>query len=396
MTQHDYAIANQTFPATRSDLNNVLTAIQTLNSGTTAPSTTAAGLVYYNTTDGWVYQRNSADSGWLKKWRIASNGLISQSGAEVYAASSTGNDAYEVTLDPAPTAYATGMMFAIKPDTANTGACTINANGLGAKNIKKNQTDDLETGDILDNQMLVIIYDGSAFQVVSRLSDNVTDTIRASIINDATAETTANDADTILIYDNSASAPRQMTRANFLDGVGGSGGLVYIQGATASTSASLDLDASLSSTYNVYKLVGSGLVPATNDTGIQIRFGRSATYVTSAGAYDWAVDVDGAGQASAADTSIHTYNSTATTMVSNAAGNCANFVAYIFMPSNGSLFTYVRGEATWTDGNTGRVRVWSFAGTINDATTAVTDVQILMSSGNITSGDLKIYGVVNS
>jgi hypothetical protein len=43
----------------------------------------------------------------------------------------------------------------------------------------------------------------------------------ASVITGQTAEATADDADSILIYDSTATALRKMTRANFLSGVGG-------------------------------------------------------------------------------------------------------------------------------------------------------------------------------
>lgn len=43
----------------------------------------------------------------------------------------------------------------------------------------------------------------------------------ASVITGQTAEATADDADSILIYDSTASALRKMTRANFLSGIGG-------------------------------------------------------------------------------------------------------------------------------------------------------------------------------
>jgi len=50
MATHDYSIANQSFPATRSDLNNALTAIKSSNSDTTAPSTSlVAGQLFYDT-----------------------------------------------------------------------------------------------------------------------------------------------------------------------------------------------------------------------------------------------------------------------------------------------------------------------------------------------------------
>tara|TARA_R100001443_G_C3346016_1_gene175641 strand:- start:101 stop:412 length:312 start_codon:yes stop_codon:yes gene_type:complete len=46
MAQHDFNIANQSFPATRSDINNVLTAINTTQLGTSAPSSAAQGTLW--------------------------------------------------------------------------------------------------------------------------------------------------------------------------------------------------------------------------------------------------------------------------------------------------------------------------------------------------------------
>ena len=46
MAQHDMNIANQGFPAFRSDLNNALTAINTQHLGTSAPSAVAQGTLW--------------------------------------------------------------------------------------------------------------------------------------------------------------------------------------------------------------------------------------------------------------------------------------------------------------------------------------------------------------
>jgi hypothetical protein len=51
MAQHDYDIANQSFPAFRTDLNNVLEAINTSNSGTSRPSGAVAGTIWLDTTN---------------------------------------------------------------------------------------------------------------------------------------------------------------------------------------------------------------------------------------------------------------------------------------------------------------------------------------------------------
>jgi hypothetical protein len=50
MAQHDYIISNATFPATRTDINNALSAIQTTNSGTSRPTGAVAGQLWLDTT----------------------------------------------------------------------------------------------------------------------------------------------------------------------------------------------------------------------------------------------------------------------------------------------------------------------------------------------------------
>jgi hypothetical protein len=51
MSQHDYNIANGTFPAVRTDINNALSAIQTTNSGTSRPTGAVAGQIWLDTTN---------------------------------------------------------------------------------------------------------------------------------------------------------------------------------------------------------------------------------------------------------------------------------------------------------------------------------------------------------
>ena len=65
MAQHDYVIDNQTFPATRTDLNNALAAIVSANAGATAPSTTYAYQLWYDTTADKLKMRNADDDAWI-------------------------------------------------------------------------------------------------------------------------------------------------------------------------------------------------------------------------------------------------------------------------------------------------------------------------------------------
>jgi len=68
MAQHDYNIANDSGANVRADINNVLTAIKTLNSGSSTPSSTAPGMSWLDTSDSntWYWKlRNNADDAWI-------------------------------------------------------------------------------------------------------------------------------------------------------------------------------------------------------------------------------------------------------------------------------------------------------------------------------------------
>ncbi len=78
---------------------------------------------------------------------------------------SSGTDAYAITPTPPPTAYYVGMVVVFMAGTINTGAATLNVNGLGAATLKKNYNADLEDGDIPANSWQTAVYDGTNFQI---------------------------------------------------------------------------------------------------------------------------------------------------------------------------------------------------------------------------------------
>ena len=65
MAQHDYNIANQTAANARTDINNVLSAIATNNSGTSAPSTTFANMWWYDTINNLLKIRAEGNDAWI-------------------------------------------------------------------------------------------------------------------------------------------------------------------------------------------------------------------------------------------------------------------------------------------------------------------------------------------
>jgi hypothetical protein len=66
MSQNDFTIANQSFPAFRADLNSALQALASNNSGTSAPSTTFANMWWYDSTNNIMYIRNEDNDAWIK------------------------------------------------------------------------------------------------------------------------------------------------------------------------------------------------------------------------------------------------------------------------------------------------------------------------------------------
>jgi hypothetical protein len=65
MSQNDYVIANQTTPLFRADLNLALQALASNSSGSSAPSTTYANMLWYDTTNNILKMRSEADDAWI-------------------------------------------------------------------------------------------------------------------------------------------------------------------------------------------------------------------------------------------------------------------------------------------------------------------------------------------
>ena len=101
----------------------------------------------------------------------------------VYGEDGGASDSYAIALEIAPTAYTNGMVINFKANTANTGACSLNVNGLGAVAIKDVAGNDLATGAILAGQSVSAIYNGTHFVMLSDSKYLNTPTIGSPTIN---------------------------------------------------------------------------------------------------------------------------------------------------------------------------------------------------------------------
>lgn len=80
-----------------------------------------------------------------------------------YATTTGTANTYTATLDPAPTSLMEGMAICVKINVANTGASTLNINGLGAKSIKKSNGSDVSSGNLKVGGIYTLRYDGLNF-----------------------------------------------------------------------------------------------------------------------------------------------------------------------------------------------------------------------------------------
>lgn len=85
--------------------------------------------------------------------------IIKQDSSNVYGVSATGSDAYLARYNPPIVAYTDGLRLSFKADVANIGAATFTADDLTAKDIRKNGSSALVTGDIVAGQQVDVVYD---------------------------------------------------------------------------------------------------------------------------------------------------------------------------------------------------------------------------------------------
>lgn len=90
-----------------------------------------------------------------------------QTSVSKLVSSISGTDTITGSLSPTLAAYAAGQMFYFVAAGDNTGAVTLNLNSLGAKNVTKDGTTALVAGDIKSGEVVVVVYDGTRFQMVS-------------------------------------------------------------------------------------------------------------------------------------------------------------------------------------------------------------------------------------
>lgn len=174
----------------------------------------------------------------------------------------------------------------------------------------------------------------------------------------------------------------------------GGGGITLIATASASSSASIDFT-DLSSTYSSYIIVIANLIPATDATNLYIRTSTNNGSSYDAGASDYRYAVGFVSEAAAASQTGSTGAAQIDGFgqIGNAANEYCTGVVQLFKPS-----AAVQCKLSWYGQKVnaaGSLNTVTGAGQRNTAAD-VDAIRFIMSSGNITSGDFYLYGLVAS
>jgi hypothetical protein len=171
------------------------------------------------------------------------------------------------------------------------------------------------------------------------------------------------------------------------------GALTLLSTVTASNSATVDVETTFSSTYDAYMLVVSGATPATNLVNLLARMKIGGSYITtstyiSTGGY---TNLGG-------DTEFTTATSiTLVTTWGNDAPSSCDVVMYIFNPASTAFkkLLFYQAVSMKIDSSASMVGTRSGVGS-NNGTGALTGIRFFASSGNISAGQFRLYGIANS
>ncbi|MEE8207953.1 MAG: hypothetical protein V3T88_03230, partial [Nitrosomonadaceae bacterium] len=171
-------------------------------------------------------------------------------------------------------------------------------------------------------------------------------------------------------------------------------GWVLVSSATASDDATIDFTG-LDSTYVSYKLVVTTMVSANNNETLFLRIGTGGTptYQSGASDYKWTIyELVDASQVFLNDVADSEIQLTTTNIAGNVAGEHMDLEVNIARPSQTTNHHSVYWTLSGRDSAGGRALFATGSGTYL-STTAVTAVRLLLSSGNVTSGDFRLYGL---
>jgi len=171
-------------------------------------------------------------------------------------------------------------------------------------------------------------------------------------------------------------------------------GLTLLATASASASASVEFTSGIDSTYDHYIIEIANLTTS-NNGALELHYSTDggSTYLSSG--YGYANHHMFASTGAAVANSASFPYIPLTNNLSTTSGLASSGIVHLFEPSNTSSETYTIIDFINWSGSSGNLLINHVGGT-NSTTSAVTAVRFVKTSGTITTGGFKLYGVRKS
>ncbi len=167
------------------------------------------------------------------------------------------------------------------------------------------------------------------------------------------------------------------------------GSVVFIDAQTASASAELEFTSGIDATYNVYYLVFDKIVVATAGDSLYLTVSTDGGSSYVATGYFSGVNTIDHGSTTTVNTNVNNGAQWQLSPALSTSGFCS--ALWVSNVTSGGTVT-IHGDATlWN--NSGNLRIGSIMG-YNSGSLTVNALKIAASTGNITSGTVYLYGLV--
>lgn len=273
-----------------------------------------------------------------------------QKQAFVYPSVGGTGDAITLTNTFPVLAYAAPLKQVFKAGANNTTAVTVNVDGLGTKNVKKMNNGALAAlvaNDIVSGGVYEIWYDGTQFQI-----------------------------------------------KGLAEGPYSAGGFVYLGTYTASSSSTIDITSKLSSTYDDYEIILDNIIPGTNGVSLLLRASTDNSTFDSGSNYQYAYSkINTAGSPTDAGQVAQTSIIIADPV---AAGDGVSGKIRLYNVNATGKGRFIGIDVEFSDSGLTGMSSSRGGGRWTNTSNAMEAVRFLFSSGNLSSGTFKVYGIAKS
>jgi hypothetical protein len=339
----------------------------------------------------------------------------------VIPCTATGTNNISLTANangPPVTVYNNYALFSFVAANTSTGSCQLQVASIGLLNLyTPGGTVQASTGSIVAGSYYVVAYQSQlntgagGFVIVSSTAASLT--LPVSVANGGTGDTSLT-AYAVLCGGTTSTNPVQpiasvgtATQVLTSNGPGAlptfqaasSGSFTLLTTLTASNSANLSDTTHITSSYNWYMFQFENIVPVTNIVSFRMQVSENGgvSYIsTNYAGGCMAQPISSTHTFVEPDTSTSALLMTGTNVNSDALGNFANSgfcgIAYLINP-NSSAYKMFYGNAVFnTTNGLGNFELAFFGGSYQGDTNVINAVQFTMSSGNISTGKIRIFG----